>query len=135
MNSTYTRSIQPHRQNVSHTTAVLGSHTTRPVLHPPLRSPHRVVGAIDAAAEEDIRMALLMVANGESDRKKDPLAAFSRTNNAAATCETSGTAGGDGLDLCVKRCESKPSTWDLRTPTRGACYTLCSLAISPCTRR
>ena len=76
-----------------------------------------------------------MVADGGEDRKKDPLAVFARTDNAAATCGTSDTAGGDGLDLCVDRCQRKPSMLAMRTPHRGACYTLCSLAIAPCTRR
>lgn len=80
-------------------------------------------------------MVLLMVADGGDDRKKDPLAVFSRTDNAAATCGTSGTAGGDGLNLCVDRCQRKPSMLAMRAPHRGACYTLCSLAIAPCKRR
>lgn len=73
-----------------------------------------------------------MVADGKGSRKKDPLAAFAGTVNAAATCETSGTAGGDGLDVCVGRCERKPSWLNLRTPPNGACYLLCSHAIAPC---
>ena len=113
--------------------ASLDAHNTRPVLHPQ-RSPHRMQGAIDAASDVDIRIALLAVANGNDDRKKDPLAVFARTNNAAATCGSWGTAGGDGLDICVDRCERKPSWLDLRTPRKGACYALCSLAIAPCTK-
>ena len=105
-----------------------------PVLHRPLRSPRRFQGVIDAAAEVDIRVALLTVADGGDDRKKDPLAVFARTDNAESTCATSGTAGADGLATCVERCERKPSTWDLRVPRGGACYTLCTLAISPCTQ-
>ena len=96
-------------------------------------SPHRMQGAIDAASDVDIRIALLTVADGDDYRKKDPLAVFARTVNAAVTCGTSGTAGGDGLDICVDRCERKPSWLDLRTPRKGACYALCSLAIAPCT--
>ena len=92
-------------------------------------------GAIDAASDVDIRIALLTVADGDDYRKKDPVAVFARTVNAAVTCGTSGTAGGDGLDICVDRCERKPSWLDLRTLRKGACYALCSLAIAPCTER
>ncbi|CAN0505178.1 unnamed protein product, partial [Laminaria digitata] len=44
----------------------------------------------------------------------------------------SGSAGGDGLDLCVKRCERKSSMTAISSPARGACHALCSLAIAPC---
>ena len=80
-----------------------------PILHPLQHSPRRIMDVIDAAAEEDIRTALLMVADGKGGRKKDPLAAFASTVDAGATCGTSGTAGGDGLGPCVARCERKPS--------------------------
>lgn len=112
--------------------AVLDCYNTRPVLHPPRRSPHRIEGVVDAASDVDIRIALLRVADGKDDRKKDPLAAFARTDNAAVTCGTWGTAGGDGLNICVERCERKPSWLDMRTPRSGACYMLCSHAIAPC---
>lgn len=73
-----------------------------------------------------------MAADRKGKRKNDPLAAFASTFNAAATCGTSGTAGGDGLDLCVERCERKPSRTAIRAPRKGACYALCSLAVAPC---
>lgn len=99
---------------------------------PPQYSPRRIMDVIDAAAVENIQTTLLMVADGKGDRKKDPLAAFASTVDAAATCGTWGTAGGDGFDICVERCERKPSWWAARTPHSGACYTLCSVAVSPC---
>lgn len=99
---------------------------------PPRRPPHRIQKVIDAADEEDIRTALLKSADGKGGREEDPLAAFASTVNAAATCGTSGTAGGDGLGMCVKRCERKPSRTTVRATRTGACYTLCSLAVAPC---
>lgn len=96
--------------------------------------PGRVQEVIDAAAESDIRAALLMVADSKGDREEDPLDAFARAaNNAAATCGTPGTAGGDGLDVCVAQCERKPS-FLAKAPHDGACYMLCSLAVAPCAK-
>lgn len=95
-------------------------------------SPHRIQDIIDETAEEDIRIALLMVADGKGGRKEDSLAVFASTVNAAATCGTSGTAGRDGLLPCVDRCQCKPSLLAFRAPRSGTCYTLCSLAIAPC---
>eukprot|EP00904_Undaria_pinnatifida_P007221 jgi/Undpi1/3629/HiC_scaffold_16.g06999.m1 len=83
---------------------------------------------IDTASDKDIRTALLMVANGKGSRKKDPVDAYARTDNAAATCGAEGTAGADGLDLCVTRCEATR----FKSPRKGACYMLCSLAVAPC---
>ena len=66
--------------------------------------------------------------NGKGSRKKDPVDAYARTDNAAATCGAEGTAGADGLDLCVTRCEATR----FKSPRKGACYMLCSLAVAPC---
>lgn len=92
---------------------------------------YRIQERVAAAADHDIRYALLSVTNGMAGRKKNPLEAFARTVNAEELCATSGSAGADGLDVCVEHCERKPH-FLARTSQKGACFMLCSVAIAPC---
>ncbi|CAN0384481.1 unnamed protein product [Laminaria digitata] len=85
---------------------------------------------IDGLTAAHIRTAILMVTHAEITDKFDK---FARSTNAAATCSTEGTAGENGLDECLAGCEQKRHflAW---TPNKGACYMLCALAASPCTK-
>eukprot|EP00904_Undaria_pinnatifida_P005274 jgi/Undpi1/1877/HiC_scaffold_12.g05264.m1 len=97
----------------------------------PVLQVQEIQECVAAAADHDIRYALLSVTNGMAGRKKNPLEAFARTVNAEELCATSGSAGADGLDVCVEHCERKPH-FLARTSQKGACFMLCSVAIAPC---
>lgn len=101
-----------------------------PVLRPPKPSPRRIKALIDGRTAADIRTAIFKVTDGRITNNFDR---FARNTNAAATCSTAGTAGADGVDACLAGCEQKRSflAW---TPSKGACYMLCALATSPCTK-
>ena len=88
---------------------------------------------VDLATVEDIRASMLEQAARRKIgiRNKSNLAWFARTEDAAATCATAHSAGGNGLDVCISQCENRRS-WFGRAPYVGACHLLCALAVAPC---
>ena len=91
---------------------------------------------MDSAAPHEIREVLFDRFGWKAGVVRDDVVALSNTDNAAAICSTPDSAGADGMDKCVSRCEQRSFVFmGGKEPHVGGCYLLCSLAMAPCHAR